>query len=109
MKLKIKTDRTRRIQFSNSEINRTILKYVSRLLLNDSSLKLKGINIESKNIRFVLSQKMSLNTTSKTKIVRRCILTGRGRVSYRYYGISRVKLRELFQSKQNFFINKYSW
>ena len=34
---------------------------------------------------------------SKTKIVRRCILTNRSRGSIRPYNISRVKLRELLQ------------
>jgi len=35
---------------------------------------------------------------SKNKIVRRCILTNRARVSVRKYGISRPVLRELFQN-----------
>jgi ribosomal protein S14 len=37
-------------------------------------------------------------TLSKTKIVRRCIITGRGRGSIRTFGISRSVLREMFQS-----------
>jgi ribosomal protein S14 len=35
--------------------------------------------------------------SSKTRVVRRCILTNRGRGSIRPFNISRSKLRELFQ------------
>jgi ribosomal protein S14 len=107
MKLKIRTDRTRRIQFSNSEINRIINKYIIRTLLNDSSLIKQNVTL--KNLRFLLSHIKTSNMSSKTKIVRRCILTGRGRVSYRLYGVSRVKFRELLRDKHISYLNKYSW
>lgn len=107
MKLKIKTDRIRRIKFSNVEIKRIVSKYIIRLLLNDSFLKENSFDI--KTLKFLLSNKLALNNVSKTKIVRRCILTGRGRVSYRFYNISRVKFRELLKNKHISYINKYSW
>jgi ribosomal protein S14 len=107
MRLKIRTDRVRRLKFSNIEINRLVSKYVTRLLLNDSFLKVNGF--ELKRIRFLLASKGVLNSVSKTKIVRRCILTGRGRVSYRFFNISRIKFRELLKSDESFNIKKYSW
>lgn len=107
MKLKFNTDRIKRIKFSNSEIKRISSKYVIRLLLNDSFLRKN--NFDLKTMKFLLSNKIILNKGSKTKIVRRCILTGRGRVSYRLYNISRVKFREILNNKRIFNINKYSW
>lgn len=106
MKLKIKTDQKRRLEFSNSEIKRITFKYVTRALLNDSFL---NKNFDLKSLKFLILKFFLLNNKSKTRIVRRCILTGRGRVSYRFYNISRVKFRELLKNYRVFSINKYSW
>jgi ribosomal protein S14 len=38
------------------------------------------------------------NVFSKSKLVRRCLFTGRGRGSIRTFGVSRSFLREMFQS-----------
>jgi ribosomal protein S14 len=36
---------------------------------------------------------------SKTRIVRRCVITGRARVSNRILGISRIKLRDMLKNE----------
>jgi len=49
---------------------------------------------ERKCFSFLL-EKYKLNFSRKTKIVRRCILTNRGRGNIRYYNISRSVFRKL--------------
>jgi len=49
-------------------------------------------------IRFLIIKRLQkIINTSKTKVVRRCILTSRGRSSFRPFNISRMALRELLQ------------
>jgi len=49
-------------------------------------------------IRFLIIKRLQkIINTSKTKVVRRCILTNRGRSSFRPFNISRMALRELLQ------------
>jgi len=47
--------------------------------------------------------------TSKTKIVRRCVLTGRSKSSLRFSGISRIKMKELIRDRKIFNGSKNSW
>lgn len=108
MKLKIRTDQARRIKFSNSEIDSIINKYIIRTLLND--LYLKDTRAKSRKILDFLLLKLKFRKiSSKTKIVRRCVLTGRARVSHRLYGISRIKFRELMKGKHITDVKKHSW
>ncbi len=77
----------------NTELNKNLNKFlfISVLCNKNFNLKLK------KKITFFLIN--SLNKRySKTKIVRRCWLTNRARVTNRKLGISRIKLRELLKA-----------
>lgn len=83
---KIKDSKIRK-QFKKKEVLNTSLKfiYTNYFNKNKNSSKIEQfINIKQKNF-------------SKTKVVRRCILTNRARGSIRPYNVSRVKLRELLQ------------
>ena len=61
-------------------------------LIKKNSFKLQH------KIKFLIIKKLQrINLVSKTKIVRRCILTNRGRSSTRPFNISRMVLRELLQ------------
>lgn len=68
------------------------------LILN--FLKRKIFLKKSKNLNFLILKKIQSlkNLCSKTKVVRRCILTNRGRAISRKYNISRIKLRDMLQS-----------
>lgn len=79
-------DIKKRKQFLKEELKLKALKHfhINSLKFNKKTRKKAIIHYlkESKKI-------------SKTKLQRRCILTNRSRVSYRKFGISRVKLREM--------------
>jgi len=83
---KIKDAQIRK-EYKKKEILFTSLKFLYTNLLNQNKDKRKieqFIEFKQKNF-------------SKTKVVRRCILTNRARGSIRPYNVSRVKLRELLQ------------
>jgi len=58
---------------------------------------------------FSLMFKKFKKVTSKTKIVRRCVLTGRSKSSLRFSGISRIKMKELIRDRKIFNGSKNSW
>lgn len=72
---------------NNRENINTSLKFVYTNFLNKNKNVLKLGNFNN----------IKLKNFSKTKIVRRCILTNRSRGSIRPFNVSRVKLRELLQ------------
>ena len=76
-----------RKQLKKRELLNTTLKFLFTYYFNKNKNVSKCINFTN------LKQK----NFSKTKIVRRCILTNRGRGSIRPFNVSRTKLRELFQ------------
>lgn len=76
-----------RKKFQQNEIANTSVKFLFTNYFN------KNKNINRCQDFLNLKQK----NYSKTKIVRRCILTNRSRGSIRPFNVSRVKLRELFQ------------
>jgi len=68
------------------------LKMILSFLIKKNSFKFQH------KIKFLIIKKLQrINFVSKTKIVRRCILTNRGRSSTRPFNISRMVLRELLQ------------
>lgn len=76
-----------RKKFQQNEIVNTSVKFLFTNYFNknkDINKCQDFLNLKQKNY-------------SKTKIVRRCILTNRSRGSIRPFNVSRVKLRELFQ------------
>ncbi len=77
----------------NTEINKNISRFMFINILNNRNLSL---DIKKKATNYLI--KLLNKGESKTKIVRRCSLTTRSRVSYRKLGISRVKLREMLKA-----------
>lgn len=76
-----------RKEFKRNEVQNITLKFVSTNFLAQNKDKIRCHSFSD------LKQK----NFSKTKIVRRCILTNRSRGSLRPFNISRTKLRELLQ------------
>ncbi len=104
MKYLQQKDLKNKIKFFNKETDKKINKFLFINLLNTDKLENKRKNIIRK---FFLSKKQ-LNS-NKTKLLRRCLITNRGRVSNRIFGISRVKLRELLTNNQIPGFNKNIW
>jgi ribosomal protein S14 len=77
----------------NTEINKTISKFLFISLLSNKKLSFK---LKKRVLVFLIN---SVNKRySKTKVVRRCWLTNRARVSDRKTGISRIKLKEMLKA-----------
>lgn len=76
-----------RKEFKKREALNTTLKFLSTNYFNSN------MDVPRCNVFAMIKQR----NFSKTKIVRRCILTNRSRGSIRPYNISRMKLRELLQ------------
>lgn len=85
---KVKDLKFRKLLKNREHVN-TSLKFLYTYYFNRNKELPKCANMIHMNIK----QK----NYSKTKIVRRCILTNRGRGSIRPFNVSRTKLRELFQ------------
>lgn len=104
MKFLIKKDLKNREKYFNKELNQKIVLFSFRNFLNE-------IN-QAKEVKrkFYISFISSFSKfKSKTKIVRRCVLTGRSRSSLRFTGISRIKMRELIRDRKIKNIVKQSW
>jgi len=92
MLLKNIKDLKLRQRFAAAESNRIVLKFLFTNYLNaDNNLSTK----QRAQVVKYLSGRLDKGV-SKTKLVRRCVFTNRSRVSHRRFGISRIKLRELF-------------
>jgi len=76
-----------RKQFAKNEVNTIALKFLQTYYFNK--------NTSANKLGEILKTKQK--NYSKTKIVRRCIITNRGRGSIRPFNVARSKLRELFQ------------
>lgn len=104
MKSLVKKDRKNRKEYFNKEISQKVVQYSFRNFLN------KGDQIKDIKKRYYISLIDSfVNFKSKTKIVRRCVLTGRSRSSLRFTGISRIKMKELIRDRKIKNIVKQSW
>ncbi len=104
MKSLIHKDKILREKYSNQELNQKILVYSFRNLLNS-----KSHSKRTKKSLFGLMFKKFKKITSKTKIVRRCVLTGRSKSSLRMFGISRIKIKELIRDNKISNGSKNSW
>jgi ribosomal protein S14 len=85
---KIKDLRERKA-FQSLEKSKIIKKFIFFSLLNEDSSK--------KKLSLLILSSLKLKKISKTRVVRRCILTNRNRGVLRPFGISRIYLRELMQ------------
>ncbi len=104
MKLQVVKDKKLRTNFFFMEKKFVVLKYILENLLKYSNDK-----VFLKKIRFIISKEIRQFNISKTKIVRRCVLTGRARSSTRFLNISRIKMREFINKKIITDIKKRSW
>ena len=95
----IQTDTKRRKLVLENETKR--LEYKSII---------KNLNL-SKEIRYQYVEKLNdLNrNSSKIRVRNRCVLTGRGRSTYRFCKFSRLKFRELASEGALAGIKKASW
>lgn len=85
-------DLKNRSSFYKEEMKKNILKFLFVNTLNQKNIDAR---FRQKYLYFYLT-KLNQNY-SKTKLIRRCILTNRSKVSYRRFAISRIKLRELLK------------
>lgn len=82
-------DQKKRKKVAGSELEFKLQKFLYVSLLNNP-----GISKEDKMKIYLFFMKFVSRTVSKTRIVRRCTITGRSRVAYRHFAISRSKLKE---------------
>jgi ribosomal protein S14 len=94
MKYLVVKDNKIRLKYFNNEINFKIQKFIHINLLNN-----KNVSSHKKKIITKYFVKKNLNTY-KSRLLRRCVLTNRGRVSSRIFSISRVKLKDLLKTGQ---------
>jgi len=88
-----------RLLYTKTEKKKIILKYLFIKFLNKYSKnkKLKKKKLIFLFLFFRLRKLSTLNFKIKTKIVRRCAISSRGRGNFRIYNISRFFLREFIQ------------
>lgn len=104
MKKLLKKDKQARKEYGFNEVNQIVSRYLFRYF---TSLK----NLTDNQRRIILKfffKKFSLYK-SKTKIVRRCVITNRSRSSTRLTLMSRIKLREKIRDKQFKAFEKAIW
>lgn len=104
MKYLKQKDQKNRLQFFNKETNNKLNKFLFINLMNTDKVAENNRKIIRK---FFLSKK-KLNS-NKTKLLRRCVITNRSRVSSRLFGISRIKLRDLLKDNQIPGFNRNIW
>ena len=82
-------DLKERSAFCKSEKSRIIKKFVLFNILSKNNFFLRKT--------YFKSMRNSFKRSSKVKVVRRCVLSNRGRGVLRPFGISRIYLREMMQ------------
>ena len=93
LSIKVKDIKNRQ-RFKNQELSKIQKKFLSKYFLNNREFEKNSIK---KSLLFLYFLKISSKKASKTKIVRRCLLNNRSRVSIRRFGVSRTLFRELLQ------------
>jgi len=94
MKFLIKKDKILRKKVATQEISKLINKFLYINIMNNCELQQSKKNKIGKSLMNSLDKRHS-----KTKIVRRCVLTGRSRVSNRILGISRIQLKDMLKNE----------
>lgn len=98
MSYKNRVDQERRLDFSKNEKMKNLNKFMYVALLNTKSVNFKNTHKKKVYVARFLQSRMKCGV-SKTKLVRRCILTGRSRVNYsKYFRVSRIKMREIIKT-----------
>ena len=99
MKARIERDKKRRDLTQKYSKKRAALK---------KAYANKEISIESRIKIQEMLEKLPRDS-SRTRLHNRCLLTGRPRSVYRYFGLSRIKMRELALSGKLPGVLKASW
>jgi small subunit ribosomal protein S14 len=99
MKARIESDKKRRYLTAKYEKKRAALKkaYANKNLPVEARLKIQE-----------MLEKLPRDS-SRTRLHNRCLLTGRPRAVYRYFGLSRIKMRELALAGKLPGVSKASW
>jgi ribosomal protein S14 len=105
MKLQIKKEKILRKKINNLEKKYLVFKYIIKNLIRYSLFS----KTKLLKIRFLLWKQARTLQATKTKIVRRCLLSGRARSSIRLLNVSRIKMKELIKKGVIKNIRKRSW
>jgi len=99
MKARLERENKRRLLTVKYEKKRAALKqvYMDKTLSVEARLIIQG-----------MLEKLPRDS-SKTRLHNRCLLTGRPRSVYRYFGLSRIKMRELALAGKLPGVLKASW
>lgn len=97
MRKQIYKDLRKRILFHNLEIRKNILKYIIINSNNNNSLKQK------------LQYKYKKYTSSVIQVKNRCIISNRQHSVYRFFKLSRIKLKEFALQGLLYGVKKASW
>ncbi len=84
-----------RFLYSKIEKKKLLIKFLFINFLNKKKLKKNKLFFLFLFLK--LKKYSNLQFKTKTKLVRRCALTNRGRGNYRPYGISRFAMRDFMQ------------
>jgi small subunit ribosomal protein S14 len=99
MKARIERDKKRRHLTAKYEKKRAALK---------KAYANKNISVESRIKIQEMLEKLPRDS-SRTRLHNRCSLTGRPRAVYRFFGLSRIKMRELALAGKLPGVSKASW
>jgi ribosomal protein S14 len=85
-----------REKYNQTELDKIKLKFLITHLLQNKDVKKK---VSRKILSIFINRNINKlhKKYSKTKIVRRCPMTGRGRGSLRHFGLSRIMLRDFLR------------
>lgn len=100
LKFSIKQNRIR-INLNKNEIKKKVLKTIKILLIKLSKKILK------KYLHQITSKNTKYTSFTRTKTI--CILTGRSRSVYRFFRLSRIKIREYANAGYFTGVTKASW
>ncbi len=94
----LKEDLNRRSNFSSNELMRNAFKVLE-----------KEKNITDSVLKFYRKNLIKIPRVYRTRIVRRCVVSGRARWVYRKLGISRMVLKDLHHKGLLYSLTKSSW
>lgn len=97
MRKQIYKDLKKRILFHNLEIRKNILKYI--IINNNNNIHIKQ-KIQYKYCKYMLSA---------AKIKNRCLVSNRQHSVYRFFKLSRIKLKEFALQGLLYGVKKASW
>lgn len=92
MKFALERNKKARKNFHLSEIPHRINKFLFTFLLRHNSFQDKSY------LRFITTSLLSSRESFKSKVVKRCVLTGRNKSVDTKWGLSRIVFRDMIRS-----------